>query len=285
MLHVSPLVRRIAEHVGHPVDLLVSEDHSASLFLLHNPAYVNAVYPLRRFALARRYETIFITHSFGAASPPLRAGRVLRARDWALFSPDNPLHEAMFNLEAAKQLLGVDYAPEDAARSYVGEYDYRWPAGNLVGVHGGSKPGKWMSKRWPGYPELAAWLVAKGYRVASFGTPDEYVEGTEDMTGGTVRQMTEWMLDCSYFVSNDSGVMNIANSLGIPLLAVFGPTNVATRGPLRSTSRSVCLMKSCAPCECVDPKRFVESACGCIAEIPVDHVAEAFESLVRDVAQ
>ena len=40
------------------------------------------------------------------------------------------------------------------------------------------------------------------------------------------------MLDCSHFVSNDSGLMNIANALGIPTLALFAPTNDKTRLPL-----------------------------------------------------
>lgn len=283
MIHVSPMIRRLAEHYGRPVDLLVAEDHSDSLFLLQNPAYVNAVYSLRQYAIDRSYDIAFMTHCFGQARVPLRAKRVIWSRDWSSFHPDHPLHEALFNLEAAKQLLGVDYATDDGAKSYVADIEYRWPAGNLVGMHGGSKDGFWVSKRWPGHSAIAAELKARGYRVASFGTPGEYVEGTEDMTGGTIQQMTERMLACSYFVSNDSGVMNLANALGIPLIAVFGPTNFRTRGPLRATSRSVSLVKECSPCECKNATFFLSGQCRCIGEIAVSEVLTAFDRLVADI--
>lgn len=283
MIHVSPMIRRLAAHFGRPVDLLVAEDHSDSLFLLQNSAYVNAVYSLRQYAIDRTYDIAFLTHCFGQARLPLRAKRVIWSRDWNSFHPDHPLHEALFNLEAAKQLLGVDYSTEDGAKSYVAEIEYRWPAGNLVGMHGGSKDGFWVSKRWPGHSALAAELKARGYRVASFGTPSEYVEGTEDMTGGTIQQMTERMLACSYFVSNDSGVMNLANALGIPLIAVFGPTNFRTRGPLRATSRSVSLVKECSPCECKNAAFFLSGQCRCIGDIAVTEVLTAFDRLLADI--
>jgi len=280
MIHVAPMIRRIAEHLGHSVDLLVAEDHSDSLFLLQNSKYVNAVYSLRQYALARRYDTIFVTHSFGAARLPLRAKRVIWTRDWDEFKPDHRFHEAQFNLEAARELLGVPYEEADILGYYIGELDYSWPAGKLVGFHGGSKDGFWVSKRWPYYSSLAARLQKQGYRVASFGTEGEYVEGTENMTGGSIQEMAEKMRACSYFVSNDSGVMNIANALGIPLIAIFGPTNVRTRGPLRDTSQGVSLVKDCSPCECKDTAVFLSAQCRCIGEVPLEEVTQVFDALV-----
>ena len=281
LIHVAPMIRRVAEHFGRPVDVLSLSDHKADLFLLHNPAYVNAVYPMQRFSLARRYDTVFLTHSFGLVRMPLKARRFLWSRDWAHFNPEDALHEAEFNLEAAKQLLGVDYTPEDVTRYFIGDLEYRWPGGKLVGFHGGSKPGHWSSKRWPRHTELAEHLKARGYRVASFGIPSEYVPGTEDMTGGSVEEMARKMLECSYFVSNDSGVMNLANGLGIPLIALFAPTNFVTRGPLRSTSRSVYLVKDCAPCECKDVACFNAGNCNCIGDISLRDVIDSFDELVR----
>jgi ADP-heptose:LPS heptosyltransferase len=283
MIHVAPMIRRIAEHIGRPVDLLVAEDHNACLFLLQNSRWVNSVYSLRQYALARRYDTIFLTHSFGAARLPIRAKRVIWSRDWDQFHPDHEFHEAQFNLEAAKQLLDVPYEEEDIARYFLGEMTYKWPAGKLVGFHGGSKDGFWVSKRWTHFSELASLLQQRGFRVASFGTEGEYVEGTEDMTGGSIQEMAERMTACSYFVSNDSGVMNIANALGIPLVGVFGPTNVRTRGPLCPTSRGVALIKDCSPCECKDAAYFVTAQCRCIGEVPLADVLLAFDSLVASM--
>ena len=78
------------------------------------------------------------------------------------------------------------------------------------------------------------------------------------------------MLECSHFVANDSGVMNIANALGIPTLALFAPTNARTRLPLRDSSEAIVLEKDCAPCEIKDPKGFARGHCRCMGDIAIE---------------
>ena len=94
------------------------------------------------------------------------------------------------------------------------------------------------------------------------------------MTGGSIGEMARAMTACHYFVSNDSGVMNVANAMGLPVVGLFAPTNVKTRGPLRSTSSSIALEKDCSPCEVREAGRAIFHAgeCRCIGEIPVDRV-------------
>ncbi len=269
MLHTTPLIRNIARRRGAPVDVAVAEDHARSLFLVHNPEYVNAVWSLKQTVLRRTYGTVFVTHSFGAARVAFNAQRIVWSRDWANFAPGG-MHETLFNLEAAKRLLGIPYDEADASEYFCGDLMWQSPAEPLVGLHAGSKNGAWATKRWPYYAELAQRLRARGLRVASFGTPDEYVEGTENRTGASIAAMCESMLDCSQFVANDSGVMNIANALGIPTLALFAPTNAATRLPLRDSSVAIVLDKDCAPCEIKDPEGFSRGQCRCMADIAVD---------------
>jgi ADP-heptose:LPS heptosyltransferase len=283
MLHTGPMIRNLARQIGRRVDLLVAEDHSTSLFLLQNDEVVNTVYSLRNFALRRRYDTIFVTHSFGTASLPFHARRVVFSRDWDSFHPGHALHEAVFNLEAAKVLLGVDYDPADVARDYyLGNCTYKRPNTRLVGFHGGSKDGFWVSKRWTHFTALADRLREAGYSVASFGTPAEFVEGTLDRTGGTIEEMVHAMMQCDLFISNDSGVMNIANALGIPVLGIFGPTNWKTRGPLSTLGRSVSLTSDCSPCESQNPKHFLSGGCSCIAHLDVERVWAAVLALIAD---
>lgn len=283
MLHTAPMIRNIARTLGRRVDLLVAEDHSTSLFLLQNDEVVNTVYSLRNFALRRRYDTVFVTHCFGTASLPFHARRVLFSRDWDQFHPGHALHEALFNLEAAKVLLGIDYDPAKAAHDYyIGNYVYRRPKSGLVGFHGGSKDGFWVSKRWPHFAALAERLHQRGYEVASFGQPAEYVEGTRDATGGTIEEMVRAMLQCEAFVSNDSGVMNIANALGMPVVGIFGPTNFETRGPLSPLGRSVSLASECAPCEVKNSKHFLSGSCACIGRLELDAVWSAVEAVIGE---
>jgi ADP-heptose:LPS heptosyltransferase len=265
------MIANISKRLGARVDVVVAEDHARSLFLMHNPAYVNAVYTLKQTVLRRLYDTVFVTHSFGSARVAFNSNRVVWARDWESFRA-NGLNETLYNLETAKQLLGIPYDEADLHKYFCGDLAYKPPRETLVGIHAGSKTGMWLAKRWPYFPELAQRLRRRGIRVASFGVPEEYVEGTENRTGGTIESMCASMLDCTQFVSNDSGLMNIANALGIPLLALFAPTNVKTRLPLAVTSDAIVLEKDCAPCELKDPDGFQRGQCNCMADIDVSVV-------------
>jgi ADP-heptose:LPS heptosyltransferase len=102
--------------------------------------------------------------------------------------------------------------------------------------------------------------------VLSVGVGSEYVEGTLDETGHTIERMAEVISTCDAVVSNDSGIMNIANALGVPVLAIFGPTNPATRGPLKSVTRVLAPPTVCAPCEANREysDRFAQGTCRCV---------------------
>lgn len=205
---------------------------------------------------------------------------VIWAADWREYRPIEE-HETRYNLDAAKDLLKIPYRDDDLTGYFCGDLEYQQPSETLVGFHAGSKTGRWIVKRWPHFAELAARLTERGIRVASFGTADEYVEGTENRTGATIEAMCRSMLDCSHFVSNDSGVMNIANALGIPMLALFAPTNDRTRLPLGPASQAIALDKDCAPCELKDPEGFGMGQCRCMEDITVDEVEARLLAMMR----
>jgi ADP-heptose:LPS heptosyltransferase len=223
---------------------------------------------------------VFVTHSFGQARVAFNSANVVWARDWENFHA-NRLHETIYNLESARRLLSIPYEESDVRDYFCGDLTYKKPAEQLVGFHAGSKTGMWLVKRWPYFPELARRLRRRGIRVASFGIDSEYVEGTENRTGATIEAMCRSMLDCSHFVSNDSGVMNIANALGIPMLALFAPTNDRTRLPLGPASQAIALDKDCAPCELKDPEGFGMGQCRCMEDITVDEVEARLLAMMR----
>ena len=281
MLHTTPMIRNLALRLGHKIDLVIAEDHADSLFLLHNSRYVNAVYSLVGGVRRKRYRRVFLTNCFGPAPVTFAADQMLRSRDIGPFTPGQSAHETIFNLDAAQALLGVDYDQDDVLQHYVGELTYTPPAkSKLVGMHGGSKGGYWSSKRWPGFTELAKAMKAKGFRVASFGTADEYIPGTLDKTGGTIQEMAEAMLECRYMVSNDSGVMNIAAALGIPTLAIFGPTDPGTRAPLAPIHHHIAHRSGAAACEVIASDAFRGGLCVCIDQITVEQALEGFQTLI-----
>ena len=276
MIHVGPMIRQISRWANARVDIVVNEDHSTSLFLLHDPAWVNTVHSLRNHILQKRYRLVFITHSFGPSKFRFNADTVIWTRDWDSFHPGHEYHETLYNLECARQLLGAPYEPEDLKAHYISELCVRPRKANRIGFHAGSKTGAWTSKRWPHFADLAQRLHREGFEVASFGIKDEFIEGTVDLTGGSIEQMARDMSTCEYFISNDSGLMNIANALRIPTIGIFGPTNWRTRGPMGDTSLSVVLQKSCAPCECLAHWHFDSGSCKCIGEVTIEEVYDAF---------
>jgi len=53
---------------------------------------------------------------------------------------------------------------------------------------------------------------------------------------------------CRFFVTNDSGLMHIAASLGVPTVAVFGPTDPIATGPRGSRAVIIKHDVECSPC-------------------------------------
>lgn len=277
LVHTTPMLAALARSFGRPVDVVIAAEGPETAFLLRRAGVVENVYRIDRAVLDRRYDHVFLTHSFGAFVPRFATRDLIVARDWKPFDPAGPAHEAVYNLEAACAQLGTACTPEDAVHAYVGNLAYAVPEEGPIGFHAGSKSGLWAQKRWPGFEALADRLAARGLACVSFGTPDEYVAGTIDRTGGSVEEMARAMRVCRHFVANDSGVMNLANALGIPLTALFGPTNPATRGPLGARSTIVTPPEPYRPEETYAEGRklFRAGAARSIAGISVDDVEDA----------
>ncbi len=94
----------------------------------------------------------------------------------------------------------------------------------------------------------------------------------------SLRQAITAVSFCQLFVSNDSGLMHIASSLDIPLIALFGPTQPHKTGPLNEKTKIIHYPGTCpyAPClhrEC--PLRHP-----CMKAITVDEVFETMVSLL-----
>jgi heptosyltransferase-2 len=100
-----------------------------------------------------------------------------------------------------------------------------------------------------------------------------------DLTGRTsLRELVGVLARCSAFVSNDSGAMHVAAALGVPLTAIFGPTDERETAPVGPGARDVILRDVfCRPCM--------------LRECPIDHrcmkridVAAVLDSLEKHVA-
>jgi ADP-heptose:LPS heptosyltransferase len=271
MIQCSPAIRRLSEHLGQSVDVLLNRDFPGCGALFAGAPWVGSVFPLDQTSWSRRFDLVFVFDFVGPAPPAPNADRLVESRRGFL-AITRRMHEAEYNLRDLGEQLGLPYAPQDVGRYFIGGYDRGVPEPGRIGLHAGCKPGVWEAKRWPGFEALAGRLAARGFELVSFGGSGEHVPGTIDATGTPLRATIEAMRRCAYFISNDSGLMHVADALGIPLTAIFGPTSVVKNGPLAPTSRVVALNKPCAPCQ-FDMKAL--AACRCIVEIDLETVLEA----------
>jgi lipopolysaccharide heptosyltransferase I len=144
-----------------------------------------------------------------------------------------------------------------------------------VMVPGARKPvNRWPARR---FGELASRLPMKTLVVGSRGDrilAEEVVKASkgkaESIAGKTdLRGLIDVIRGARFMVSNDSGPMHIAASLGIPVFALFGPANPVRTGPYGKGHTIIWKHISCAPCyrrTCRDPR--------CLDMITVEEVAE-----------
>ena len=138
----------------------------------------------------------------------------------------------------------------------------------LVALHPGS--GNYsVARRWP--PQRFAALAqalhsACGARVLLVGGEDEHAIRETIMTrlgrpawvtsapgAGTPRVLAATLGACDLFIGNDSFPMHLATAVGVPVVAIFGPSNAQAWGPYAPDAprRAVVVRRAdlrCSPC-------------------------------------
>lgn len=81
---------------------------------------------------------------------------------------------------------------------------------------------------------------------------------------------------CDLMITNDTGPMHMASAVGIPVIALFGPTDPLTTSPLGPHNRLMRKQTDCSPCL----KRICPHNHRCMEAITVDEVeAAAYEHM------
>ena len=130
----------------------------------------------------------------------------------------------------------------------------------LIGLAPGAAYGP--AKMW--FPERFASVIDRliddtGAQAILFGSG-----GDKESTAAVVRNARHCLIDiagktnlqeaialisrCGLFLSNDSGLMHVAGSLGIPTVAIFGSTNPVTTSPVGEKSIVIHRDVPCSPC-------------------------------------
>jgi len=147
-------------------------------------------------------------------------------------------------LAAPLRRLGVDPTPDPPVLAFtVTERDgaraiaERLPRGFLA-VHPGSGS---AAKNWPAdrfaalvraHADERPWLLVSGPADEESAAPLVDLPGALPARGLPLRVLGALLAEAGLYVGNDSGVTHLAAAAGAPTLALFGPTDAATWGPV-----------------------------------------------------
>lgn len=131
----------------------------------------------------------------------------------------------------------------------------------------------WGQKR----PEAAVLLLGGPAERENIAAVTDGLPGSVLNLAGllSLRRSIAVLSRCRLFIGNDSGLMHIAAALGLPLVAIFGPTEPGRTAPLASRFRLLHHGADCAPCqhrECPSDHR-------CMTSVSIDEVRTAAAEL------
>ncbi|OGW67811.1 MAG: hypothetical protein A3H49_01685 [Nitrospirae bacterium RIFCSPLOWO2_02_FULL_62_14] len=153
----------------------------------------------------------------------------------------------------------------------------------LIGLNPGSTYGgakRWLPER---FAETADRLAgqfnatvlivgARGEEALAQAIAEQIRARTVVLSGKTsVRELMAAVKRCAVFVTNDTGPMHVAAAFGVPVVAVFGPTDWRTTAPFGTDHALVRQPVDCSPCllrECPIDHR-------CMTRVTVDEVCQA----------
>ena len=164
------------------------------------------------------------------------------------------------------------------------------PRGRFAVVNPGAAYGsakRWIPER---FAAVADGLASNyGMSIVLSGGPGEMEIGADivkamqsphqNLIGKTsVRQMMAVLAASSLMITNDSGPMHVAAAFGVPMVAIFGPTDHTTTSPWGTRSQIVRHPVECSPCmlrQCPIDHR-------CMERVTVEDVMSAAAGLLED---
>jgi heptosyltransferase-2 len=171
----------------------------------------------------------------------------------------------------------------ERGRALLADDGARWVALNPGAAFGSAK--RWLPERYAAVGEL---LQRAGARVAIVGGAGERPLAQEiaaGMSGAprvlcgetTLGELVGVLGRTSLLVTNDSGPMHLAAAQGVPVVAIFGPTDWRETAPHAERVRLVRAPVYCAPCklrECPIDHR-------CMRSVTLERVAQAARELLH----
>jgi len=228
---------------------------------------------------------LLLQNAFDAAWLAWRAGipeRIGFARDARSFlltkavpvprPGEIPRHEKFYYLEFLRRAGWIDSLPDETfialkvseqnrviAAEFLSQFGAR-PHSLRIAIGAGASYGS--AKCWPPsrFAELANRLQAQtDADIILFGTAFEAAvtraiarelrKPPVDLTGKTaIADLPAVLSHCHLFIGNDSGAMHVAAAVGLPVIAIFGPTDPFGTAPVTPRCTIVQEKPYCSPC-------------------------------------
>jgi heptosyltransferase-2 len=228
---------------------------------------------------------LLLQNAFDAAWLAWRAGipeRIGYARDGRSFLLTRPIavpklgeisaHEKFYYLDLVRRVGWVDSLEDVSmielavpAQKKQHAEEFLSSAGARKGVQKiaiGAGASYGSAKCWP--PERFAAIANRlqsetDADVILFGTASEQAVSSAissamrklpiDLTGKTaIADLPAILSCCDLFIGNDSGAMHVAAAVGLPVVAIFGPTDAAGTAPVTPRRTIVQQQTYCSPC-------------------------------------
>ena len=168
-----------------------------------------------------------------------------------------------------------------------------------IGIHAGTSAFKGhANRRWPKEHFVELRDSLDRYDFFLFGGKDDeeannfIFENIKDkeqifhVKGLTIREVAAVIKGLDLFVSNDSGLMHLAASVKVPVVAIFGPTNPDFVRPWGTQHENIRLDLDCSPCFYYSSRPLKCKTGGtfrCLGDISVNTVNHAIIDLISQV--
>lgn len=211
-------------------------------------------------------------------------------------------HQVELNLDALRR-IGIQPAPDERRVTFVPGAPAESRVQALLASHGLADRGfvhvhpasRWRFKCWPveKNAELLNRLGIDGHPIVVTAAPEEaeaaFVAGILARTQApvvnlagqlSIKELGALSARASVFVGVDSMPMHLASAMGVPVVALFGPSGDVEWGPWRGRFRVVTSAHACRPCG--------HDGCGggkvseCLSLLPTSAVHEAVRELLRE---
>jgi len=301
VLLATPFLRELKRLTGAQVELVTSAPLVPLLQGLPFLDQVTAYAPGMRLSrpdliidLQHKARTLWLSFRSGARRRiSLRRrtwGQLLRAaigRDLPVPGPHQTARyfQALLDLQlepGAPGPLEIGLLPEvreAALRAQPGA------TGKLLGLAPGAAH---ATKRWPverfaevarAFPDHLPVLLGAQSDSASLDALAASVPRSLDARALDLPALALLIERCALVVSNDSGPVHLAQAVGTPVVALFGPTDPLRWAP-RERARTASLRLACSPCSNHGGKVCPLGTHACLRDLPADQVVRLARELV-----